>query len=346
MKHLLLLSIALSSSFLWGQISIDQTDMPSVGDYIPRKSDTMTVLPGPGGSGPNQVWNFTSLSSYVITENTSVVSVTSTPNGNQFGNSNMAMTNDNSNYLYFNKSAQSFSTQGFSGDLLGTGVINAVFNPDLTLHQFPRTFGSSFNDTYVIDVTVPGAAINPLLSQINFKRTSVVHDTTDAWGQLTTPNGTYDVLRIHTMEVFSDSIWAQPIFPPVWNLVSTSTDTTHSYSWVGKGCKLAIAEMSFDTLGLPKIFKWTELQGIGVGLEESALAKISIYPNPCSDHVFVEEFNPEEISLFNMFGQKVAVEKTAMLSGTQLTLEDLAKGVYFIEATKDQLKLKTQIIKE
>lgn len=346
MKHLLLLSIALSSSFLWGQISIDQTDMPSVGDYIPRKSDTMTVLPGPGGSGPNQVWNFTSLSSYVITENTSVVSVTSTPNGNQFGNSNMAMTNDNANYLYFNKSAQSFSTQGFSGDLLGTGVINAVFNPDLTLHQFPRTFGSSFNDTYVIDVTVPGAAINPLLSQINFKRTSVIHDTTDAWGQLTTPNGTYDVLRIHTMEVFSDSIWAQPIFPPVWNLVSTSTDTTHSYSWVGKGCKLAIAEMSFDTLGLPKIFKWTELQGIGVGLEESALAKISIYPNPCSDHVFIEDFNPEEISLFNMFGQKVAVEKTAMLSGTQLTLEDLAKGVYFIEATKDQLKLKTQIIKE
>jgi len=59
MKQLLLLSIALSSQSLWGQISLDQTDMPSVGDYIPRKSDTMTVLPGPGGSGPNQVWNFT-----------------------------------------------------------------------------------------------------------------------------------------------------------------------------------------------------------------------------------------------------------------------------------------------
>jgi hypothetical protein len=258
----------------------------------------------------------------------------------------MAMTNDNASYLYFNKNAQSFSTQGFSGDLLGTGVINAVFNPDLTLHQFPRTFGSSFSDTYVIDVTVPGAAINPLLSQINFKRTSAVQDTTDAWGQLTTPYGTYDVLRIHTMEVFSDSIWAQPIFPPVWNLVSTSTDTTHSYSWVGKGGKLAIAEMSFDTLGLPKIFKWTELPGIGVGIEETALSKINIYPNPCSDHVFIEEFNPEEISLFNMFGQKVAVEKTAMLNGTQLTLEALAKGVYFIETIKDQVKLKTQITKE
>jgi hypothetical protein len=62
--------------------------------------------------------------------------------------------------------------------------------------------------------------------------------------------------------------------------------------------------------------------------------------------VFVEEFNPEEISLFNMYGQKVAFEKRAMLNGTQLTLEALAKGVYFIETTKDQVKQKTQIIKE
>jgi hypothetical protein len=84
MKLLLLLPIAFVSPLLWGQISIDQTDMPSVGDYIPRKSDTMAVLPGPGGSGPNQVWNFTTLSNYVITENTTVVSVASTPNGNQF----------------------------------------------------------------------------------------------------------------------------------------------------------------------------------------------------------------------------------------------------------------------
>ena len=346
MKLLLLLPIAFVSPLLWGQISIDQTDMPSVGDYIPRKSDTMTVLPGPGGSGPNQVWNFTTLSNYVITENTTVVSVASTPNGNQFGSSNMAMTNDNASYLYFNKNAQSFSTQGLSGDLLGTGVINAVFNPDLTLHQFPRTFGSSFSDTYGINVTVPGQAINPLLSQINFKRTSLVHDTTDAWGQLTTPYGTYDVLRIHTMEVLSDSIWAQPLFPPTWTLVSTSTDTTHSYSWVGKGGKLAIAEMSFDTLGLPKIFKWTELPGIGVGLEETSLSKISIYPNPCSNQVCIQNFNPEEISVFNLYGQKVAVEKMAMPSGTLLTLEALVKGVYFIETTKDQVKQKTQIIKE
>lgn len=330
MKLLLLLPIAFVSPLLCAQISIDQTDMSSVGDYIPRKSDTMTVLPGPGGSGPNQVWNFTTLSNYVITENTTVVSVASTPNGNQFGSSNLAMTNDNANYLYFNKSAQAFTTQGYSGDLLGTGTINAQFAPDLTLHQFPRTFGTSFSDTYVIDVTVPGAAINPLINQIHFKRTSIVKDTTDAWGQITTPFGSYDVLRIHTMESYVDSVWAQPLFPPTWSLVSTSADTTHSYSWVGKGGKLAIAEMSFDTLGLPKIFKWTELPGIGVGMEESSVEILEIYPNPCKTELTLRTQEKKVGSEFSIMNALGTVVSTGIITevNQSINVARLAPGSY------------------
>jgi hypothetical protein len=341
MKPFLLLA-GMMAWTLSAQITLDQNDMPSVGDNIPRKSDTMTVLPGPGGSGPNQTWNFTATSNYVITENTSVVSVASTPNGNQFGNSNMAMTNDNASYLYFNKSAQSFTTQGFSGDLLGSGIINAVFNPDLTLHQFPRTFGSSFNDTYVIDVIVPGAAFNPLVSQIRFKRSSMVHDTTDAWGQITTPHGTYDVLRIHTTETYSDSIWSLPIFPPTWSLVSTSSDVSNSYSWVGKGGKLAIAEMSFDTLGAPKIFKWTELPGIGVGTDEYLAEGIEAYPNPAHNQLTLElpwNLLDEKYSIFDAFGREVmkgSIEKTPC----DLNIEHLVPGMYYIKVGHNTLKIK------
>jgi len=332
MKHYLLFAAGIFTATCNAQITLDQGDMPSVGDYIPRKSDTMTVLAGPGGSGPNQTWNFTATSNYVITENTSVVSVASTPNGNQFGNSNMAMTNDNASYLYFNKSAQSFTTQGFSGDLLGSGIINAVFNPDLTLHQFPRTFGSSFNDSYVIDVIVPGAAFNPLVSQIRFKRSSMVHDTTDAWGQITTPHGTYDVLRIHTTDAFTDSIWALPIFPPTWSLVSTSSDVSNSYSWVGKGGKLAIAEMSFDTLGAPKIFKWTELPGIGVGLEESEFTRLEVYPNPCGDAITVSvdvEQIGEAYAVFDPLGKRM-LEGTVCTEVQPIRMDNLPSGNYIL----------------
>ncbi|MEY3048182.1 MAG: hypothetical protein RL365_220 [Bacteroidota bacterium] len=332
MKMLLLYLFTVTLLNVWSQIIIDHSDLPSVGDYIPRRADTMTVIPGPGGSGPNQTWNFTALSNYVITENTNIVSVATTPNGNQFGASNLAMTNDNANYLYFNKSAQSFTTQGYSGDLLGTGTINAQFAPDLTLHQFPRTFGTSFSDSYVIDVTVPGAAINPLINQIHFKRNSIVKDTTDAWGLITTPFGSYDVLRIHTMETYIDSIWAQPLFPPTWSLVSTSADTTHSYSWVGKGGKLAIAEMSFDTLGLPKIFKWTEMQGIAVGLTENEKSEIKITPNPTSSSGIVTIQSceiGEKFTLVNTLG-KVVMEGCILTKPLELNLNNLNQGLYIL----------------
>jgi hypothetical protein len=330
MKNCILFAAGIYAITCTAQITLDQGDMPSVGDNIPRKLDTMTVLAGPGGSGPNQTWNFTATSNYVITENTSVVSVASTPNGNQFGNSNMAMTNDNANYLYFNKSAQSFTTQGFSGDLLGSGTIDAVFNPDLTLHQFPRTFGSSFNDSYVIDVTIPGAAINPLVSQIHFKRSSMVHDTTDAWGQITTPHGTYDVLRVHSTEMYVDSVWALPIFPPTWSLVSTNADVSHSYSWVGKGGKLAIAEMSFDTLGAPKIFTWTELPGIGVGIEEAGFASLDISPNPCGNSISVSvgaEQIGQEYCIIDLLGKRM-LEGTVTNHQQLVDVEELLPGNY------------------
>lgn len=330
-----ILSLLLLSSSVYGQISIDVNDMPSVGDYIPRKSDTMTVLQGPGGSGPNQTWNFTALSNYVINENTSIVSVNSTPNGNQFGASNLAMTNDNMSYLYFNKGSSAFTTQGFSGDLLGTGSnLNAIFNPDLTLHQFPRTFTSSFSDSYGIDVTIPGASINPLISQIHFKRSSVVKDSTDGWGQITTPFGTYDALRVHSIEIFTDSIWAQPIFPPTWTLVSNSKDTTHSYSWLGKGAKLSIAEMSFDSLGAPKIFKWTELPGIGVGLDNMDVSyDLELYPNPFENSFYLDGIGFDQIQIVDLLGRRIPFAVVQLNDKLSVSIDEAKTGSYILNGT-------------
>ena len=134
-----------------------------------------------------------------------------------------------------------------------------------------------------------------------------VKDTTDAWGQITTPFGTFDALRIHTMEIFSDSVWAQPLFPPTWSLVSSSSDTTHSYAWVGKGGKLAIAEMSFDTLGAPKIFKWTELPGIGVGINENFL-EMKVYPNPFNEILRISGVTNETPKIFDLAGREKQIE--------------------------------------
>ncbi|MBM3160771.1 MAG: hypothetical protein FJZ66_05480, partial [Bacteroidetes bacterium] len=70
MKIFLLSFIIILPCFGFGQITIEQSDMPSVGDVIPRRSDTLTPLPGPGPSGANQAWEMTETSFYVVQENT------------------------------------------------------------------------------------------------------------------------------------------------------------------------------------------------------------------------------------------------------------------------------------
>ena len=109
MKHFLPF-VLFAPFFSVSQISIDVTDMSQVGDVITRKADTMTVLSGPGAAGANQTWNFTQLSTYVIDETTQVMNPSDAPNGSNFPSANLAMTNDNINYLYFDQNANQMTT--------------------------------------------------------------------------------------------------------------------------------------------------------------------------------------------------------------------------------------------
>jgi len=267
-------------------ITLTNADMAVIGNVIPRRADTMTVITGPGPAGANQNWVMTSLSSFVIDESTSVVAPSSTPYAAQFSNSNVAMTNDNLNYVYLNQNNTTATTQGGAGDLLQTGnIIVAPLNPDLTLHQFPRMYGSSFSDTYLTDITIPGSTFSPLISQIRYKRMGTVLNTTDGWGNVTTPVGTYNVLRVRNEDRSDDTIWVLPLigFPPQWQIFSTKRDTSYSYQWLGNSMKLPVAELNYDSLDQPKTYRWTLLPPIVVGLNEVGSANdVSVYPNPAT----------------------------------------------------------------
>jgi hypothetical protein len=134
------------------------------------------------------------------------------------------------------------------------------------------------------------------------------------------------------MDISVDSIFALPIFPPTWSLVSTSSDTTHSYSWVGKGGKLAIAEMSFDTLGMPNIFKWTELPGIGVGVEETMEVALNVFPNPAQSTLSVtadSKWLGETITVVDVCG-KIVHREIMTSTTTQINLEHFSSGSYVL----------------
>lgn len=344
MKKLLLFSLSIFSYSAFAQISIDLTDMAVVGDVINRKADTLTPITGPGPAGANQTWTMTTISSnptYILNENTSAVTVASTPYAAQFSNSNIALTNDNVSFVYLNQNSTTMTTQGGAGDLLMLGnTIVAPLNPDLTLHHFPRTYNSTFTDNYAVDVTINGSVISPLVSQVRYKRVATVTDVTDGWGSITTPAGTYnDVLRVKRSDHGKDTIWILPTigFPPTWSVFSTKNDTSFSYQWLGKEMKLAVAELNYDSLDQPKTFKWTLTPPPGtVGVAaNSGAANSTLFPVPANEYVSLRlgnEFEAGEyfFTVYDVTGKMLMQEKVYATANStyNFSVQHLPQGFY------------------
>ncbi|MDB4655824.1 T9SS type A sorting domain-containing protein [Flavobacteriales bacterium] len=305
-----------------------------IGDQVIRYTDTIPAY-GPGGSGANQVWDFSGAIDDV-TATTDVVSVASTPYSSNFGSSDYAMTGAADSYLYFTHNNVYMGTDGAAGDLLETGeIIEAPFTDPLVLHTFPRTYNSRFDDIYSFVAEADGAAFD--VYRIRLTHTGQVFDTTDAYGTLITPTGTYDALRVKTVDFTTDNIEAVltppliPGFPLIWIPVTTVMDTTVTYSWHAKEQKLAIAEFAFDSIGNPARFTYSAVPPVStVGIDDMTSEAIVIYPQPATNQICLSGLDEKSNHIADVF----TISGKQIRQNLQLTdcldVSDLAPGVYLL----------------
>ncbi|MCF8258294.1 MAG: T9SS type A sorting domain-containing protein [Flavobacteriales bacterium] len=322
------------------QITYEYGDLPVIGDQITRYRDTMTVY-GPGPSGADQQWNFPSPVTHDVLV-TSVVTPASTPHASQFGGSNMAMTNDNLAFLYFSNSANAMIATGAAGDLLQNGsTIVTVFNPTLTVHNLPRNYDDASDDTYYFEaiannITVPVLGVPLTVNAARVRHYGHVYDSTDSYGQITTPVGTYECLRVKSTDHTIDSVWTKLFSFSQWTLQTSLTgrDTSISYSWLAKETKLAVAELTFDTLDNPKNFTWTSIPPLTTGFADAGRENVRIYPQPAAGLFTVQlpdgsEFHTAE--LFALDGRRV--HSIAILNRDRIDMEvqNLVPGMYLLQ---------------
>ncbi len=269
-----------------GQIIYEASDLPVIGDALVRHTDTVPGF-GPGPGGPGIFWDF-STAVPLLTTTTEVMLPAATPDAATFTGSNVAMSDDQVNYLYFAQSPNSLIATGVAGDLLGNGgALSVPFSSTLLVHDLPRTYGSHFNDQYAFEVTADGAAFG--VNSIRLHHRGDVFDTTDAYGLITTPIGTYACLRVKTTEYSVDSLWFR-LFPfGSYTFLQEIIDTSITYSWLTKETKLAVAEMTTDSLGNAQRFVYSALPpSISTGVRERADTGVRIHPQPATNGFTLE----------------------------------------------------------
>lgn len=337
MKHLYPALLAtLLPATLTAQIEITSADMPVIGDELVRLVDTLPAF-GPGASGPAQTWDFSGALEGQTTTN-SIVDPVTTPSADQFAGSTLAMTTDGTNFFYLTNAPDGLTMDGFSGDPLGDGslLIDAPFAPTMSLHQFPRQYTTAFTDDFGFDVTADGSAFG--VYQARIKEVGLVHDTTDAYGTITTPVGTYDCLRSRLVTIRTDSIWAQILQILPFNLVQTSVDTTITYVWHAVETKLPVAEMTVDGAGNATDFTWSAIEPNSTGLisAPTEAGDISLFPQPAADHVRIAVPGAAWISVIvSDLDGRVVLKNQRLAANDLLDLSALPAGVYVVNATDD-----------
>jgi len=241
---------------------------------------------------------------------------------------------------YSKLTVDSLTSLGYSLSVNGQAI---PFKSDTieTNYKFPINFDDTFSSrgyTYI--------DLNPVtdfkLKQYR-QRTSVV----DGFGTLTTPFGTFEVLRIKSVINELDSVYQSFFGVGSWNVLPQSITT--EYEWWAQGKDDAILKIvAVDNNGNNQV-RSIEYQDIYLGLDASIKEQsfeFNLLPNPASNLISIESDKViEQIKVFGLDGSIVLKQNTSSLSKVSIDISMLRVGVYFVEVSSGKFTSTQKLIK-
>ncbi len=296
MKKIILpvLLFSLLAPAVYSQITINDNDLPAAGDTL-RYSLTINpqqydFLP----TGEDFQWNFSGLKHQSqVLEEYELVSGINFLMGIIFGSDAIATSafgdlplddfevDVDGVYSVFKNTSQHYTNDGFFILLDGFGLPLKYSEPDV-IYSFPLNFGDQ-------DSTAFFGSTN-LGDTLSLTRQGYRINEVDGWGNIVTPFGEFDALRIKSTIYESDSVYWESFGEPV-----VLNRTITRYSWLAKDEKNPVLEVSYT------VFE---------GSDETPAIRIKyrdIYREPSDEDPPVANFDAsttnaftdEEITLFN-----------------------------------------------
>jgi len=357
-KSLLLFGLLTAGFTSISQVTITNADLPSPDDTVMVSISEQYTTIDFATTGPNQTWDYSSLvaanqridSFYSVTSASTLyqLSFNNTFTAAEYASDYYrpmaagalpaipggAVTL--SNPVYFVKNASSKSEN------VGIGVeINGVETPvqadtiDM-IYQYPMTYNDAWNSRSYMYIDM-----NPAFNAI-FKRNQLRESQVDGWGQITTPYGTYDAVRVKSTITYTDSIYFDLGFGGSWNELTTPQDI--EYTWWTNNNKIPVLMIVEQNGAATKIeYRDKKIDFASVEELNQNSETFKVYPNPANNNVSVviNSIDNAIVEIVDVTGK--VIYSNAISNTKNIDVSNWEKGLYIVKLTTNN-KVSTQTL--
>jgi hypothetical protein len=358
-KITLLLFLGFLSIISFAQITITNADMPSSGDTI-RLSETTDIKSNdPMLTGANYSWNYTSLVPDAQRLDT-FFTVSSTPFAYQlYFNNNFSYPNHTASYAlrgpdisfpqvvditdvfnFIKNSSSAYDNVGF-GSKINNVPSSTQNNPIDREYEFPMNYNDNHISNSEFGMSVPGFGY--------YGQEMTRTDTVDGWGNLITPYGSFNCLRVKSILHKIDTTYVDQ-----FSFGTTAQRPEEiEYKWLAASEGVPILKIITIAGNVIQIDYQDDF--VAVGLEElSEINNVVVFPNPVKDYLTID-FNSTIVGNLKVmltdvsgkdvviiFNDKIQVGNNKLVSN--LSKYNLSLGLYLLEFSIDGEQYSTQKI--
>lgn len=349
MKKWLLLSLGFSS-LCFSQITIPKTSLPASGDTLRVATAAVDQAMDYTSTGANYVWDFSNLefngqrlneykpisqagsliqfSFGTFTAPKYQASYFVSANINAFNNLPAQLPITIEDICQMNRVVTDSMTQvGYKMTINGQEV-PAKSDTIETKYRLPIAYGNTHTSRGYTKLD-----LNPIYDGIWIQHRKRVTEV-DGWGEITTPYGSFPVLRIHHTITESDSFYVSFNGFNFW--LPIPVPLSHEYEWRAIGEKEPILLVKTSvTQGAENITAVEYKSNYVAGIEEHKI-QLALYPNPVQDILYMESE-----TIFNRFnilttdGKVIESGKMEQVNQSFVDVSKLDSGVYLIQLESD-----------
>lgn len=347
-KFLLLLPALFMQLNLGAQILVDSLSMPVPGTIMEYKTRNSLSGMNYTDADSNYVWDFSALTATGESADT-FVSVSSLPTtynviyNNPFDQSHRAtvaspqgmmsipMLDISDPYTFYKNKATRFSIVGLGASFNGYEIPARFDSPDV-LYNFPLTFGDCDTSEAAFEINIPGFGY--------YGENRYRINTVDGWGVLYLPSDTFEVIRVVSKVVYTDSIFLDTIG---YGYQFSRTET--EYKWLSDAYSIPVLQIIKSNQSTRvRYFDTVDYTGIN---QMSQAAAMNLYPNPAGDIIYIAHRfgSSADYSVYDVSGRNVM---NGMLTPdcNYIQVAGLTPGIYFLRLYEGDIYYRQTFIKK